>query len=330
MNLKHIKQAVIATTLFSLASTAYALEKVTYQLDWLPGGDKAPVYVGKAKGFFASQGIEVKVAQGRGSTDAITKMAAGHSDIGSADIVALLAARAAGDVPVVGVMNLFSQAPYAFFSLKKNNINSVSDLLGKKVASSPFTSSNVFFPYMMNYNGVDESKVNHIKANPGSLAPMMLSGNVDVITSWVTDSATISGQAKKLGLEVSIIPWHTVGLNIYSSSIVASEHFLKNRPEVAKKFLKAFKQAVEYTWAHPEEAGQIIHQQVPEVDAEIAANTITSIKALVFNEISKKSGLGVFEKSRLAETWRLTAIAQDYTQDQLDPETAINRRFIEE
>ncbi len=330
MKLKTLSKLVVAAALVATSASSFALEKVVYQLDWLPGGDKAPVYVGKAKGFFKEQGIEVKIAQGRGSTDAITKMAAGHSDIGSADIVALLAAKANNDVPVTGVMNLFSQAPYAFFSLEKNNINSVKDLVGKQVASSPFTSSNVFFPYMMKSNGVEEKQVNHIKANPGSLAPMLLNGSTDAITSWVTDTATILNQAEKVGLKVKIMPWHTVGLNIYSSSIVASDKFLTERPEVAKKFLIALKKAVEYTWANPEEAGAIVHDLVPEVDGEVAGNTIKSIRELVFNPVSEKTGLGAFDSSRLAETWRLTAIAQELPQDKLDPETAINRSYLGE
>ncbi|MCU4676064.1 ABC transporter substrate-binding protein [Catenovulum sp. 2E275] len=330
MKLKTLSKWVAAAALVVTSASSFALEKVVYQLDWLPGGDKAPVYVGKAKGFFKDVGIDVDIAQGRGSTDAITKMAAGHSDIGSADIVALLAGKANNNVPVTGVMNLFSQAPYAFFSLEKTNINSVKDLIGKQVASSPFTSSNVFFPYMMKANGVEESQVEHIKANPGSLAPMMLNGRTDAITSWVTDTTTILNQAEKIGVKVNIMPWHTVGLNIYSSSIVASDKFLKERPEVAKKFIKALKKSIEYTWANPDEAGAIVHQLVPEVDGDVAAGTIKSIKELVFNPISEKTGLGVFDKDRLAETWRLTAIAQELPQDKLDPETAIDRSFLGE
>lgn len=330
MKLKTLSKLAFAAALVASSASSYALEKVVYQLDWLPGGDKAPVYVGKEKGFFKEQGIEVKIAQGRGSTDAITKMAAGHSDIGSADIVALLAAKANNNVPVTGVMNIFSQAPYAFFSLSKNEINSVKDLVGKQVASSPFTSSNVFFPYMMKANGVEEKQVNHIKANPGSLAPMLLNGSTDAITSWVTDTTTILNQAEKVGIKVQVMPWYTVGLDIYSSSIVASDKFLTERPEVAKKFLKALKKSIEYTWANPEEAGMIVHKLVPEVDGKVAGETITAIKELVFNPISDRTGLGAFDESRLAETWRLTALAQDFSLDKLDPETAIDRSYLGE
>jgi len=34
-----------------------AAQKITFQLDWLPGGDKAPIYVGLQRGFFAAEGV---------------------------------------------------------------------------------------------------------------------------------------------------------------------------------------------------------------------------------------------------------------------------------
>lgn len=58
-----------------LTQTAMAADKVTYQLDWLPGGDKSPVYLGVQKGFFEDEDLEVKISVGRGSTDAITRIA---------------------------------------------------------------------------------------------------------------------------------------------------------------------------------------------------------------------------------------------------------------
>ena len=83
-----IKTAMKTTLRLSLltslvaSASAMAADKVTFQLDWLPGGDKAPVYVGIQQGFFADEDLEVKIASGRGSTDALTKMATGQSDIG--------------------------------------------------------------------------------------------------------------------------------------------------------------------------------------------------------------------------------------------------------
>jgi len=317
--------------LLALSSmTAMAADKVNFQLDWLPGGDKAPVYVGLQQGFFAEQGLDVKVAQGRGSHDAITKLATGNADIGLSDLVALLQAKAAENVPVSAVYSVFSEAPHAFFVRSDSGINSVTDVSGKKVATAPFTSSNVFLSLLLNVNRVDESSITLLKADPGALNPMLLTGNTDVVISWITDSEVYKSQAKEAGKTLTILPWYDAGLEFYSTAIVASDRFLSERPDVAKRFIKAYAKAIDYTFKHPKESAAAVKAAVPEVDATVAEATIRSINGLVYNEASSKAGLGQFDAERLATTWNWTAKAQGLESASFDPEQAIKRGFIPE
>ncbi|MGB5123242.1 MAG: ABC transporter substrate-binding protein, partial [Vibrio fluvialis] len=141
-----IKTLTLSLSLACASASSWATDKVTFQLDWLPGGDKAPVYVGVQQGFFAAEDLDVTILGGKGSTDAITKVATGTADIGSSDIVALLVAKANDNVPVKAIYSLFSKAPYAFYVLNDSSINSIKDVAGKTIVTSPFTSANVFLP----------------------------------------------------------------------------------------------------------------------------------------------------------------------------------------
>lgn len=310
--------------------TALAADKVSFQLDWLPGGDKAPVYVGLQQGFFAEQGLEVKVAQGRGSHDAITKLATGNADIGLSDLVALLQAKAAEEVPVSAVYSVFSEAPHAFYVRSDSGINSVADVAGKKIATSPFTSSNVFLPLLLDVNKVDETSIKLLKADPGALNPMLLTGNTDVVISWITDAEVYKAQAKEAGKTLNVLPWYDAGLEFYSTALIASERFLQERPDVAKRFIKAYAKAIDFTFKHPAESAAAVKAAVPEVDAVVAEATIRSINGLVYNAASKKAGLGQFDTERLATTWSWTAKAQGLDINSFDPEQAIKRGFIPE
>lgn len=309
-------------------STVFAADAVKFQLDWLPGGDKAPIYVGIKKGFFKDADLDVTVASGRGSTDAISKLATGNADLGLSDLVALLMAKAQNDVPVSAVYSVFSKAPHAFFVPSNSDIKSVKDVAGKRIATSPYTSSNVFLPLLLDVNGVDPSSIKLIKADAGALNPMLLSGNTDVVISWVTDTVIYQLQAKSAGQTLRVLPWYDAGLEFYSTSIIASDRFLNKHPDTTKRFVAAYKKAIEYTWEHPEESGRIVHDMVPEVDASTATDTINSIKSLVYNAVSDKDGYGAFTKERLATTWKWTAKAQNISVDSFDPESAINRQFI--
>jgi len=312
----------------SASGMAAAADKVTYQLDWLPGGDKAPVYVGVQQGFFADEGLEVSIASGRGSTDAITKIATGQADIGSADIGALMAARAQDTVPVSAVYMIFNQGPHAFFSLSDSGIESFSDIAGKKVATSPFTSSNAFLPLVLKANDMPADAVSLTKSDPGALGPMLVTGNTDAIIAWVTNIALFKQQAAAAGKDINVIRWSDAGLSLYSSAVVASDKFLGERPDVAKRFMRAFDKSLRFTNEHPEKAATDLHTMVPEVDAAVATAQIGDSMELVFNDISKADGLGSMTPERIATTWKWVAEANELSADSLDPETIVNRDFM--
>ncbi|MFD1383044.1 ABC transporter substrate-binding protein [Rhodanobacter aciditrophus] len=326
---KHpIARTLALAGLASVSASAFAADAVRFQLDWLPGGDKAPIYVGLAKGFFEEQDLDVSVATGRGSNDAITKLATNNADMGLSDLVALLMAKAENEVPVSAVYSVFSEAPHAFFVLEDSGIESVKDVEGKRIATSPYTSSNVFLPLLLNVNGVPEDSIKLTKADPGALNAMLIQGNTDVVISWVTDTVKYEHQAQIADKSIKVMPWYDAGLAFYATSIIGSDRFLSEQPEVAKRFVTAYAKAIDYTWSHPEESGEIVHDMVPEVDAATATDTIKSIKGLVFNAVSERDGMGALTPERLATTWQWTAKAQNKPVDSFDPESAINRSVL--
>ncbi|MAD45457.1 MAG: hypothetical protein CMI02_07685 [Oceanospirillaceae bacterium] len=328
--LKKIVKPLALAAALTASSLSMAADKVTFQLDWLPGGDKAPVYVGIKEGIFEKAGLDVSISSGRGSTDAVTKMATGQSDVGTADIGALLAARAQDDVPVSAVLAYFSQAPHAFFTVKGNGVETIKDVKGKKVATSPFTSSNLFLPLVLEENGLQEKDVTLLKTDPGALGPMLMTGNVPVIIAWTTNVPLFEKQAAEAGKELIVLPWSEAGLELYSSSLLAADKFLEERPDVAKRFVKAFAEAVAFTYANPDKAGEDIHSIVPEVDADTAAAQIKSIKGLVYNSATDADGYGALTKERMAMTWKWVAKANKLDADKADPETMVNRDFMPE
>lgn len=312
------------------SGAALAADRVNFQLDWLPGGDKAPVYVGVQQGFFADEGLEVKISSSRGSTDALTKIATGQAEMGSADIGALMAARAQDTLPISAVYMIFNQAPHAFFTLESSDINTITDIAGKKVATSPFTSSNAFMPLVLRANNMPTDAVTLTKSDPGALGPMLMTGNTDAIIAWVTNIALFQAQAASAGNRIRVLPWSDAGLELYSSAIVASDTFLKDRPEVAKRFMKAYVKSLHFTRDNPEQAAADLHAMVPDIDPAVAAAQIRDTMTLVFNDLSEKDGLGVMTPERVAQTWTYVAEANELDAGSLDPESVVNRTFIPE
>ncbi|MCM2292472.1 ABC transporter substrate-binding protein [Allorhizobium sp. BGMRC 0089] len=322
------KLAAGLSALFLSVAPALGADKVTFQLDWLPGGDKAPIYVCIHHGFCGDAGLDVTIASGRGSTEAISRLAAGSSDIGVSDLAALMSARANENVKVTAVMSLFNKGPHAFYVIKGGKISSIKDVKGKTIATSPFTSSNLYLPLVLKAVGIEPSDVKLIKADPGALGPMLVTGNADGIIAWMTDFTRYSNQARQAGKEIVALPWSAAGLNLYSASLIASDSFLQNRPDVAKRFVAAYRKSVEYTKDHPKEAAADVVAMVKELGSEDVEGSVKDTLPLMFNEVTAKDGFGVFEPGRLAETWKQVAAAQGIDPAKLDPETAVNRNFL--
>ena len=328
MSYTRISQLSAAALIGFLSLPGFAQDQVTYQLDWLPGGDKAPIYVCVHEGICADAGLDISIEQGRGSSEAITKLATGVSDIGSAGIGALMAAVANEDVPVTAVMSIFNQGPHAFYTTTDSGISTIADVKGKSIATSPFTSSNVFLPLVLADNNLSEADIDLTKSDPSALGPLLMTGRTDVIIAWLTDVSRYQLQAEEAGKELTILPWSDAGLDLYSASLVASDRFLTERPEVAKRFIAAFKESVEFAQANPAAAGAAVAAIVPELSAEDIEGSWLDASKLVFNETTDKFGLGTFDESRLKATWDRVATSQALDVSSLDPESVVDRSFL--
>ena len=71
-----MRRFVLALALLA-AVPAHAADKVILMLNWYVYGEHAPFYYGKAKGFYAAEGIDLDIQEGRGSAVTTQAVAAG-------------------------------------------------------------------------------------------------------------------------------------------------------------------------------------------------------------------------------------------------------------
>lgn len=307
---------------------ASAADAVKFQLDWLPGGDKAALYVGIHEGFFAAEGLDVTTVPGAGSSDAITKIATGVSDVGTAGIAALMQAAADTPVPVKAVSSIYSKQPDAIFTVEGSGISSLKSVEGHSIATATFSSSNSVWPVLLSENKVDASEVKLIKVDPGALAPMLASGKIDATINWLTVAPLMSSVLKQVGKKLVVIPWSNYGLDGYGWSLMASDRMIKSRPDVLRRFLIAYQKATIAAIADPNLAGAALHAIVPAADPEIAAAQFAASIPLIKNEVSEKDGMGNFDPTLLKATWVWVAKSFNYPIQKIDPETLVDRSFV--
>jgi NitT/TauT family transport system substrate-binding protein len=321
--------------LCALPATAWAAgppDKVTYILDWFPSGEETFPYVALKQGLFAKEGLDVTIQTGRGSSDAIAKVATGTAQFGSGGIGALMVGAAehkdSGGVPVRAILSIFNTPPDAIFAIKGGPVTSIAALKGKKLATATFTSSNTMWPLVAKAAGLDPASVTLLKVDPTTLAPLLASGQVDAIINWVTSTPGIQGAVSQAHKELEILPWTAVGLKGYGLSLFASDKVIHDNPDLVARFTRAYAEGIKRSIADCHAAAADLHAIVPDADADTAEAECKTTVALISNPVSAHDGMGSFAPGLLHETWDWTARSQGYKPDLIDPESLVNRSFV--
>lgn len=322
MNAKLSASLLLAATLS--AGPALAAEKIVFQFSWLPTGDRAGYYLAKDAGFFAAEGLDVQLVSGKGSTDAITKVATGVAQMAEGGLDALLTAKVQGPVPVTAVMPVFTKAPDSLAARKSAKIASLADLAGKTVATSPFTSSNGPWPFLLEMNGVDPASVKTIKADPATLPAMLATGKVDAIIQYIATAPATEKLLAEAGEEQVVIPWSNYGLDGYSASIFVSDAFLASNRDAVVRFTRALKKGEELMKADPARAAAAVKAAIPEIDLPLTERIVHTTLPLIFNEVTTADGLGTFTAKRVNTTWEWVAKQQKVAVGSMDPLKAVD------
>jgi ABC-type nitrate/sulfonate/bicarbonate transport system substrate-binding protein len=114
------------------AESSVVLRQISVRLNLLPGAEHAFLYLGKQKGWYAEQGIDLEVVPGQGSTVTVKTVGSGEDQFAIADTWSVARGWEAG-LPLVYVAMLLKHTPAAIFSLPSHNIVTMRDLCGKKV-----------------------------------------------------------------------------------------------------------------------------------------------------------------------------------------------------
>lgn len=310
-----------------LASPAAALDKVFYQYSWLPTGEYAAISGGMEKGFYQEAGIELSYATGRGSGDAVKKVATGGALVGDGDISAVIAARVNEKAPVKCLMAQHAMSPHSLFVIEGKGINSIKDLAGKTLVTTPGNSHYLYFPLVAKMNGLDPASVKWITSDPTAMAPMLIAGRVDGAPLFATHYYYQNKQAEKEGKQIKVIPFADYGFKIYSYCWLATEESIKTQGDVLKRFVAATRKSFLWVKDNIEEAAKIHNKRHPDVDPDDAAGSLKIMVKYMFPAGMDLADFGYFEQERLKETYRVIAEAQNLD-PKIDPNEFIDMSLL--
>src|SRR5262249_36194778 len=165
---------VLLAATFAATTAANAQNTdVRFVLDFLLQGQQSPFVLGRERGYYAAQKINLAAFDpGRGGADSITKVASGTHDLGFGDLSAMIEynARNPGR-ELIAVLLIYDQAPLSIISLKKSGIEKPADLMGRKGGAPAVDATYRLFKVFARVNGLDPAACNGPTSSHKSESP---------------------------------------------------------------------------------------------------------------------------------------------------------------
>jgi diguanylate cyclase (GGDEF)-like protein/PAS domain S-box-containing protein len=226
------------------AAPAFARDKVRLQLRWQHQYQFAGYYMAIDHGYYAEAGLDVTLIEGAAEREPVTQVTQGKAEygIGTSDLVLARAQKK----PVVVLAPVFQHSPLVLIALANNGIESVHDLIDKRVAMEHEAAE---LRAYLESEGVPESSL-RIETHRQDVAAV-LRGDVDAMSAYVTDEPYAIREA---GREVRVFSPRASGIDFYGDTLFTSERELSAHPERVRAFVRASMRGWQDAINHPEAA----------------------------------------------------------------------------
>lgn len=241
----------------------------TVTIGYLPSDHDAALFVADAQGKFKENGINTKLVQFNNGGDLMTAMASGDVDVGYVGITPVLSSIAKG-VPVK-VISAAQTEGSGIVVAKDSNINSVSDLAGKKIATPGEASiQHMLLTYYLEQNGMSISDLKVSAMKVPSMNDALKTGKIDgMITFEPYVTIAEKNGAEVLAGSIDILPDHPCCV------VAASDKFIESHPNETLKILEIHKNATDYINANPDEAAALLPSDIVS-DVEVEKVSMSS------------------------------------------------------
>ena len=289
-------------------SFASAVDKVTLNINWFFLGDHSPYFVATDKGWYKEENLEVNIVPGKGSGDVAKKIDVGSAEFGIVDTGVLIVARAQG-AKVKVVSMLFDKSPYCMFMYKDAGINTPKDLVGKKIGAPPGDAQRTIFPALAAAHGFDASKVTFVNIAPEAKYAALAAKQVDVIFDFYSGAPLLYKAVPQE--QIKYMMFADLGVDVYSNAIVVRDAYVKEKPDMIKRFVRASLKGWEFTLKNPEEAINIMAKYRPDIDKPTFLTNLKLIIDLFRTNRYKQNGVGWVEEKKMADSINIISKYRD-------------------
>ena len=277
-----------AAVLAPMRRARAALDKISVAV--IPIADCAPIYLGKAKGFFAKQNLDVELSTQGGGAAIIPGVLSGQLQFGFSNVPSLLIAQTKGlkfigIAPGVASTGIRGKDFCAVLVPGDSPIKNAKDLSGKTVAVNNLNNiGGVAVRAGVKAAGGDPDSVKYIEV-PFPDMPLALADH-RIEAGWMVEPFVTIAQSR--GDRVVDWPFVAIAPKAEIAVYFASVQYANANPDMVKRFKAAITESLAYADAHADEVRQIIPTYT-RISAEVAAKIVLPIWPPKFNLVSAQA-----------------------------------------
>lgn len=291
-------------------------DSVSLRLKWIHQAQFAGYYIADKEGVYRDSGLKVEINPAGPNISPIQMVTSGANDFGIIGGSELLEARM-NNVPVVAIATIFQKNPSALISLKKSNINSPRDLIGKRIGVSYGNDEDIYREFLR-LNNIDAAQTTEVASVPGP--SQLLSDRVDALMAY---ALSVPVQLDLQGIETNVMHLADDSNPAYGDTLFTTEEMIRKHPEKVRKFVQASLEGWRMALANQTAAVDEVMRINPSLDREAQAGYLKGSESFIgnLNALGKSNG----------ETWeRMQTVLLRTKKDgvKLDVSEVFTNQFI--
>jgi NitT/TauT family transport system substrate-binding protein len=246
---------VLVIAALASISTVNAADKINTAYISVAPAASVPMWVAKDAHLFEKNGLDATVIFISGSIRGIQAILAGEIPVGEGGGPGLTTARLAGG-DVIAIAGNINVLPY--YLVAEPSIKKPEDLRGK-IGGSHIAGTTAEFALRVALKkmGLDPAKDVNLRVIGGSIDRMVALQKGIVNFTVVTEPG--KAMAEKLGFPM-LVDMATLQIPFPQNGLYTSGKYIRERPDIIRKFIKAYVEAIHYYKTHKEETLKIMEK----------------------------------------------------------------------
>jgi ABC-type nitrate/sulfonate/bicarbonate transport system substrate-binding protein len=246
--------------------------RTTLLLNWYANPYHTPLFVAKALGYYADDGINLAILETTDPSDVTEIVGLGKVDIGLKAMIHTIAARAKG-FPVTSIGTLLDEPPTGLMALKSSGIRSFSDIVGKRVGYiGEF--GKLMIEDLAKLAGIDPQSFQTVRVGM-NVTDAIRRGIIDTGIGFINFQQV---ELEAIGETIMLRLDQLAGLGcccFCSIQFIVHEDIINDQSEMLKKFMRATQRGAAFTTENPEKAFEILCESKPQLRSDLYKNIFT-------------------------------------------------------